>query len=261
VFAGSAKILPTDRLAARNALVLPGAGGCRRKQYHNRRDGGIAGAILAPDPMLATLPISFHGGRHVMARCRSGCWPGLWPPLCTAIGSAFGALSGVISCMAMLSGSFCSCSSHAVRGFYAAAHQSYRLPPPIRRACISAPRRCPGFSPAASLPRCFGTQSSFSPKMPGRPICRGTIWRNRRAPFRRGSLTLLRLPRPAAAVHIFADGRPLAEFNLPTALYSSPWACGLASYAMMNLMMTSAPLAMVMVTTSVGDAALGIHGT
>jgi MFS family permease len=36
-------------------------------------------------------------------------------------------------------------------------------------------------------------------------------------------------------------------------------ACGLASYAMMNLVMTSAPLAMVMCHYSVGQAALGIQ--
>jgi MFS family permease len=35
--------------------------------------------------------------------------------------------------------------------------------------------------------------------------------------------------------------------------------CGLASYAMMNLLMTSAPLAMVMCNHSVGEAALGIQ--
>src|SRR5208282_3334291 len=35
--------------------------------------------------------------------------------------------------------------------------------------------------------------------------------------------------------------------------------CGLASYSMMNMVMTSAPLAMVMCNHSVGDAALGIQ--
>ena len=70
-------------------------------------------------------------------------------------------------------------------------------------------------------------------------------------------LTLLRIPRPAV-VRTFADGRPLAEI-ISKPRFIVAVACGLASYTMMNLMMTSAPLAMVMCDHSVGDAALGIQ--
>ena len=57
-------------------------------------------------------------------------------------------------------------------------------------------------------------------------------------------LMLLRLPKPAA-VRAFAEGRPLAEvIRQPRFIVAV--ACGLASYAIMNLMMTAAPLAMVM---------------
>ncbi len=56
----------------------------------------------------------------------------------------------------------------------------------------------------------------------------------------------------------FADGRPLAEIaGNPRFIIAVT--CGLASYGVMNLMMTSAPLAMVMCNHSVGDAALGIQ--
>src|SRR5271154_2095935 len=97
-----------DRLAKRNALVLAVAqalaGGNNAVTVAT---GGIAGAILAPDPVLATLPIS------VMV---VGMWIGTLPVgmLAKALGrrfalqtgSAVGALSGLISCAAMLSGSF-----------------------------------------------------------------------------------------------------------------------------------------------------------
>ena len=36
-------------------------------------------------------------------------------------------------------------------------------------------------------------------------------------------------------------------------------ACGVASYSMMNMVMTAAPLAMVMCNHSVGDATLGLQ--
>jgi MFS family permease len=70
-------------------------------------------------------------------------------------------------------------------------------------------------------------------------------------------LALLGIPRPAIS-ETFSDGRPLAEIvRKPRFIVAV--SCGLASYAMMNLMMTSAPLAMVMCNHSIGDAALGIQ--
>jgi hypothetical protein len=57
-------------------------------------------------------------------------------------------------------------------------------------------------------------------------------------------LMLLKLPKPAT-VQTFADGRPLAEI-IRTRRFIVAVVCGLASYGMMNLMMTSAPPAMVM---------------
>jgi len=119
-----------DRLAARNALILAAAqalaGGNNTVIVAT---GGIAGAILAPDPVLATLPISLMV---------VGMWIGTLPVGMLAkafgrrfalqVGSAFGVLSGVISCAAMLSGSFFLLLAGTLcGGFYAAAHQSYRF--------------------------------------------------------------------------------------------------------------------------------------
>jgi hypothetical protein len=70
-------------------------------------------------------------------------------------------------------------------------------------------------------------------------------------------LTLVRLPKPAAA-RPFADGRPLTEVARQPRFIAAV-ACGLASYTLMNLIMTAAPLAMVMCNHSVGEAALGLQ--
>jgi MFS family permease len=70
-------------------------------------------------------------------------------------------------------------------------------------------------------------------------------------------LAFLKLPRPAVA-HSLAEGRPLAEI-IRKPRFVVAVACGVASYVMMNLMMTAAPLAMVMCNHSVGEAALGIQ--
>src|SRR5271157_3943509 len=119
-----------DRLAARNALVLAAAqalaGGNSTVIVAT---GGIAGAILTPDPTLATLPIA------LMA---VGMWIGTLPVGMLAkafgrrfalqVGSVFGAASGVLSCIAVLSGSFgLLLAGTLCGGLYAAAHQSYRF--------------------------------------------------------------------------------------------------------------------------------------
>jgi MFS family permease len=57
---------------------------------------------------------------------------------------------------------------------------------------------------------------------------------------------------------MLAQGRPLAQV-VRQPRFVVAVICGLASYGMMNLLMTSAPLAMVMCNHSVGDAALGIQ--
>ena len=70
-------------------------------------------------------------------------------------------------------------------------------------------------------------------------------------------LTLLKIPRPPVS-HSLIDGRPLIEIvRQPKFIVAV--VCGLASYAMMNMVMTSAPLAMVMCNHSVSEAALGIQ--
>ena len=109
-----------DRLAKHNTLVLAVAqalaGGNAGVIVTT---GGIVGAILAPDPALATLPIS------VMV---VGMWAGTLPPA----------------------------SPHAWRCcedvFTPPRINRTALPLPIPRARISAPRRCPGFWQAAFLP-------------------------------------------------------------------------------------------------------------
>ncbi|MGH8639050.1 MAG: MFS transporter, partial [Burkholderiales bacterium] len=72
-----------------------------------------------------------------------------------------------------------------------------------------------------------------------------------------GVLMLVKIPMPPP--HIAANpGRPLAEIARQPRFIAAV-ACGVASYAMMNMVMTSAPLAMIDCNHSVGDATLGIQ--
>jgi MFS family permease len=70
-------------------------------------------------------------------------------------------------------------------------------------------------------------------------------------------LTLVKIPRPARHA-IGGAGRPLGEIARQPRFVVAV-VCGVASYAMMNLVMTSAPLAMVECNHLVSEATLGIQ--
>jgi len=251
-----------DRLAARNALVLAVAqalaGGNNTVIVAT---GGIAGSILAPDPMLATLPISFMV---------VGMWIGTLPVGMLAkafgrrfalqTGSAFGILSGLISCMAMLSGSFSLLLVGALcGGLYAAAHQSYRFAATDTASVHFRAKAVSWVLAGGIFAAVIGPQLVILTKDVWSPyLFAGTyLAQSACAIIAAAVLTLLRIPGPAA-IHTFADGQPLAEIICKPRFIVAV-AGGLASFTMMNLMMTSAPLAMVMCNHSVGDAALGIQ--
>ena len=70
-------------------------------------------------------------------------------------------------------------------------------------------------------------------------------------------LTQLNIPRPPVS-HSLDDGRPLSAI-VAQPKFIVAVVCGVASYTMMNMEMTSAPLAMVMCNHTVSEAALGIQ--
>src|SRR4029077_10048009 len=72
------------------------------------------------------------------------------------------------------------------------------------------------------------------------------------------ALVLMAVKVPPVAPKRFAGARPLGEIAR-TPRFVVAVACGIASYAMMNMIMTSAPLAMVGCGHSVTDATLGIQ--
>ena len=91
--------------------------------------GGIVGVVLAPDRTLATLSASIWWSACGSARCRSACWPRRYGRrFALQVGTVVGVLSGLISCVAVLQGSFALfCLGAFCGGFYAAGHQSYRF--------------------------------------------------------------------------------------------------------------------------------------
>jgi len=251
-----------DHLARRNALVLAIAqalaGGNSTVLVAT---AGIVGTMLAPDKSLATLAISIY----VL-----GMWMGTLPLGALArrlgrrnalqIGTVCGVLTGLICCVAVLQGSFLLFNVGAVfSGFYASAHQSYRF--------AAADTASEAFRPKAISWVLFGgvvagvvgaqlviaTQNLWPPYL----FAATYLGQSALALISAGVLMFVNIPKPPPRSSA-GEGRSLAEIAKQPRFVVAV-ACGVAAYSMMNLMMTSAPLAMVMCNHSVTDATLGLQ--
>jgi predicted MFS family arabinose efflux permease len=222
-----------DRLAARNALVLAAAqalaGGNNTVIVAT---GGIVGTMLAPDPALATVPISLMV---------VGMWIGTLPVGMLAkafgrrfalqTGTAFGTLSGVLACAAVLLGSFTLFLVGTLcAGLYAAAHQSYRFAAADTASPHFRPRAIAWVLAGGVFAGVIGPQLViFTKDAWPAYLFAGTFLAQSACAVAAGAvLTFLKLPKPATA-RPFADGRPLAEV-VRQPRYIVAVACGLASY-------------------------------
>ncbi len=257
-----AVVVADDRLAKHNALVLAVAqalsGGNNAVIVST---GGIVGAMLAPDRGMATLSITMMV---------IGMWVGALPigwlaakfgrRFALQIGTAVGMLSGLISCAAVLMGSFALfCFGAFCGGLYAAGHQSYRFAAAdtaserFRPKAVSWVLAGGVFASVIGPQLIIFTQDLWAPYL----FAASYIGQAVLAALAGGVLIFLKIPRPIARSHT-SGGRPLMEIAL-TRRFLIAVACGVASFAMMNLVMTSAPLAMVDCGHSVTDATLGLQ--
>jgi MFS family permease len=254
--------LTDDRLAARNAAVLAVAqalaGG---NATVITATTAIIGSLLAPDPALVTVPIS---------AMVFGMWAGTLPVGMLAkafgrrfalqTGSAFGVLSGLISYTAVTRGSFAILLVGTFcGGLYAAAHQSYRFAAADTASAKFRPKAVAWVYVGGVFAAILGSQLVIFTKdmLPAHLFAGTFLAQSACAALAACVLVFVKIPRPRVA-RSFADGRPLTEI-VRQPQFVVAVACGVASYAMMNLVMTSAPLAMVMCNHSVNDAALGIQ--
>ena len=254
--------LTDDGLARRNALVLAVAqalaGGNNTVIVATT---SIIASMLAPDATLATLPIS------VMV---AGMWLGTLPVgalskafgrrFALQTGSVFGAASGLISCGAVLDrsfwlllvGTFCG-------GLYAAAHQSYRFAAADTASAQFRPKAVAWVLAGGVFAAVIGPQLVIFTKdiWPAYLFAATFLAQSACAVLAAAVLHFVKIPRPHVS-HSLVDGRPLSSI-VAQPKFIVAVVCGLASYTIMNMMMTSAPLAMVMCNHSVSDAALGIQ--
>jgi len=251
-----------DRLARRNAIVLAVAqalaGGNNTVIIST---ASIAGAVLAPDKGLATLPVT---------AMVIGMWVGTLPIGALArrygrrfalqSGSLFGIASGLISFSAvthgsfwlLLLGTFCG-------GLYAAAHQSYRFAAADTASEAYRPKVVSWVLAGGVFAAVLGPQLVILTKDMLVPYMFAASYLGQSACAVLAAVVLqfVKIPTPVTGTRAVA-ARPLAEI-VKAPRFIVAVACGVASYGTMNMLMTSAPLAMVGCGHSVTDAALGIQ--
>jgi predicted MFS family arabinose efflux permease len=250
-----------DRLARRNALVL--AVGQALAGGNNTvivATSAIIGVVLAPDKGLATLPITMMV---------FGMWFGTVPlgmlthrygrRNALQVGSLFGVLSGLISCGGVLVGSFSLLLLGTFcGGLYAAAHQSYRFAAADTASETFRPKAISWVLAGGIFAAVIGPQLVIFTKdlLPPHLFAATFLGQSLCALLAAGVLQFVKIP-PQHKRHA-EPHRSLKEIAL-TPRFVVAACCGMVSYAMMNMIMTSAPLAMVGCGHSVTEAALGIQ--
>jgi predicted MFS family arabinose efflux permease len=252
---------PDDNLARRNAIVLAVAqalaGGNNTVIVST---SSIVGAVLAPDKGLATLPVTAmvfgmwlgtlplgvlarHFGRRFALQC----------------GSVFGILSGLISYAAvmgghfslLLVGTFCG-------GLYAAAHQSYRFAAADTASDAYRPKVVSWVLAGGIFAAVIGPQLVIFTKDLLSPYLFAASYLGQSACALAAAFVLQFVKVPPLAASRHDKVRPLGEIARSSRFIVAV-ACGIASYGMMNMVMTSAPLAMVGCGHSITEATLGIQ--
>ena len=251
-----------DRLARRNAVILAVAqalAGANNAVLVST--GAIIGAMLAPDRSFATVPISIY----VL-----GMWMGTLPIGYLArhygrrtsflVGTSFGFLTGLVACAAVLSASFALfCLAALFSGFYAAAHQSYRFAAADTASAAFRPKAISWVMVGGIFAAFFGPQLVIGTKDLWQPyLFAGTyLAQSVVAVISAAVLMLVNIPKPPPRTAT-NPGRPLSEL-VRQPRFIAAVACGVSSYSMMNMVMTSAPLAMVECNHTVAEATLGIQ--
>ena len=177
-------------------------------------------------------------------------------------GSVVGTLAGLVSCVAVVQGSFLLFLVGTFGcGFYAAAHNSYRFAATDTASDDYKPKAISFVLAGGVMAGIVGSAVVIVTKDWWVPYLFAAtfIAQSMLAAVAGLVLTQLKSPPPMPREERAQNpGRPLSEIARQP-LFIAAVACGVVSYVIMNLVMTSAPIAMVGCGHSVTDSTLGIQ--
>ncbi len=222
--------------------------------------GAIVGASIAPDVSLATVPLSMYVVGLAAGTLPTGAISRRYGRRAAfIIGTGCGVLTGLLGSFAILHNSFwLFCAATLVGGLYGAVSQSYRFAAADGASAAFRPKAVSWVMAGGIFAGLLGPQ-----------LVQWTmdIW----PPFLFAFSFLVQaavavvamlivagvdLPKPAPAdLHA---GRPLLEIVRQPRFVAAAL-CGTIAYPVMNLVMTSAPLAMKMCGLTISDSNFGIQ--
>ncbi|TQF43927.1 MFS transporter [Bradyrhizobium sp. UNPF46] len=222
--------------------------------------GSIVGATLAPDMSLATVPLSMYVLGLAAGTLPTGAISRRFGRrVAFVIGTGLGALTGLLGSFAILHGSFALfCIATFLGGLYGSVAQSYRFAAADGASAAYRPKAVSWVMAGGVFAGVLGpqlvqwTMDVWQPYL----FAFSFLVQAAVALIAMGIVAGVDIPKPAPAdLH---GGRPL--FTIVTQpRFVAAALCGVISYPMMNLVMTSAPLAMKMCGLSVSDSNFGIQ--
>ncbi|QOZ80014.1 MFS transporter [Bradyrhizobium sp. CCBAU 53351] len=222
--------------------------------------GSIVGATLAPDMSLATVPLSMYVLGLAAGTLPTGAISRRFGRrVAFVIGTGLGALTGLLGSFAILHGSFALfCIATFLGGLYGSVAQSYRFAAADGASAAYRPKAVSWVMAGGVFAGVLGpqlvqwTMDVWQPYL----FAFSFLVQAAVALVAMGIVAGVDIPKPAPAdLH---GGRPLLTIVTQPRFIAAAL-CGVISYPMMNLVMTSAPLAMKMCGLSVSDSNFGIQ--
>src|SRR5262245_19698895 len=222
--------------------------------------GSIVGATIAPSMSLATVPLSMYVVGMAAGTLPTGAISRRYGRrVAFIIGTGCGTLTGLLGSLANLHSSFwLFCCATFLGGLYGAVAQSYRFAAADGASTAFRPKAVSWVMAGGIFAGVLGpqlvqwTMDVWSPYLFAFSFVVQAII----ALVAMAVLSGVDAPKPEAAdLH---GGRPLLEIARQPRFIAAAL-CGVIAYPIMNLVMTSAPLAMKMCGLSVSDSNFGIQ--
>src|SRR5580698_944450 len=222
--------------------------------------GSIVGATLAPDVSLATVPLSVFVVGLAAGTLPTGAISRAYGRrVAFIVGTGCGVLTGLLGAFAILRGSFVLfCCATFLGGLYGAVSQSYRFAAADGASAAFRPKALSWVMVGGVFAGVLGPQlvQWTMDVWPPYLFAFSFLVQAVVALVAMAVLSGVDAPKPAPAdLH---GGRPLFEIARQPRFIAAAL-CGVIAYPMMNLVMTSAPLAMKMCGLSLSDSNFGIQ--
>jgi MFS family permease len=222
--------------------------------------GSIVGATLAPDVSFATVPISVYVVGLAFGTLPTGAISRRHGRRAAfMIGTGCGVLTGLLAAFAILRGSFgLFCGATFLGGLYGAVSQSYRFAAADGASAGYRPKAVSWVMAGGVFAGVLGPQLVQWTMDIWPPYLFAFSFATQAAVALIAMAVVAGVDAPKSASADLGGGRPLFEIARQPRFVAAA-ICGVVSYSMMNLVMTSAPLAMKMCGLTLSDSNFGIQ--